>query len=171
MNWRNWITRRKREKELEAEIEAHLAIETRQRMDRGEPDEEAHLNAKRDFGNIGQIKEVTREVSGWRVLDRFEQDLRHAIQFTARTFRKEFSLSMVTILTLALAVGANTALFSWINALILKRPPGVGQPEDVVHLGKTTDGQGFDTSFSYPLFGEYRDASGVFSGISAYEEG
>src|SRR5262245_60788128 len=116
MTWHFW-RRRDKEQELEAEINTHLEMEIQQRMERGASEEEARRGARRDFGNIALIKEtVRRQTSGWRLLERFEQDARYAVRFTAKTFRREFLLSLVTTLTLALAIAANTALFSWTNA-------------------------------------------------------
>lgn len=95
-------------------------------------------------------------------MDTLLRDARQALRFLAR--RPLFSV--VAILSLAMGIGVNTSIFSAVNALLLRPPSGVVEPERVVELGRTRDGQGFDT-FSYPDLLDLRAAPG-FAGLSAW---
>ncbi|HYY41348.1 MAG TPA: ABC transporter permease, partial [Pyrinomonadaceae bacterium] len=91
------------------------------------------------------------------------QDLRYGV----RTLLKSPGFTLVSLVVLALGIGANTTIFSVVNALLLRPPAGVQDPARMVLLGRTTDGQGFDT-FTYPDYVDYRAQSSAFAGISAY---
>jgi predicted permease len=91
------------------------------------------------------------------------QDLRYGV----RTLWKSPGFTLVSIVVLALGIGANTTIFSVVNALLLRPPAGVRSPARMVLLGRTMDGQDFDT-FTYPDYVDYRDQSTVFAGVSAF---
>jgi macrolide transport system ATP-binding/permease protein len=157
----------RKQRELDEEIEGHLAMEIQQRIDRGESPEDARANASRQFGNVALVKEITRESWRSRALDRIVHDLRHVMRHTWATFRREPGILVVTFLTLALVMGANTIMFSSINSLMLRNRPGSGHTEqlvDFVHISPERE----DPIFSYPNYRDYRDANSVFTALAAY---
>lgn len=159
MKFPTW--RRKRE-ELDEEIQSHLQMAVQDRTDRGETPEQAGDAARRELGNVGLIKEVTQEMWGWASLERLMQDLR----FGLRMLAKSPGFTAVAIVTLALGIGANTALFSVVNGVLLKPLP-YAQPEQLVWLAESKPN--FDTgSISYPNFRDWQKNNRTFSGMAIY---
>jgi predicted permease len=154
--------RQKRDSELDEELQSHLQMAAQDRTDRGESPERARLGAQRELGNVGLIKEVTREMWGWASLERLTQDLR----FGLRMLAKSPGFTIVAILTLALGIGANTALFSVVNGVLLKPLP-YPQPEKLVWLAESKPN--FATgSISYPNFRDWQKDNRTFSGMAIY---
>jgi len=96
-------------------------------------------------------------------MDALLQDVRYAL----RRLAKAPGFTAVAVITLALGIGANTAIFSLVNATLLRPRPGIGRPEALVDIGRTQDGSGFDT-MSYPTYADYRDRTQSFSGVLGY---
>src|SRR4030095_5946133 len=167
--WRRFCRRTRKEKELEQEITAHLAMETQQRVERAESLEEARFNARKDFGSVELVKEVTRGMWASHLFDRLEQDARYAAEFTVRMFGAELTLSVVTMLSLSLALAANAAIFSTVNALLLKGDRTIGRSDELVRISRAGENQITD-SFSYQAIVNLRERSDVFSGVAAYDE-
>ncbi len=150
-----FLRRRQRERELDEELRADLAMEVQQRIAAGESPEAAKSAALREFGNATLIKEETREIWGWGPLERFVQDIGYA----SLVLRKRFGFAGIVVLVLALGIGANTAVFTLLNGVVLKSLP-VHNPEELVWFK--------DPSFSYPIFEQVRDRQNIFAGLFAW---
>src|SRR5580700_6024877 len=105
--------------DLEEELQAHLAIETKLLMDRGVPREQAEIEARRLFGNRALVMETTREVRGHAGVARLWQDVRYG----ARVLRRGPAFTGAAVLSLALGIGAATAVFSIADTVFLRALP------------------------------------------------
>ena len=154
--------RQKRERELNEELQSHLQMASLDRMDRGEGPEAAQRAARRELGNLGLIKEVTREMWGWTSIERLMQDVRYGLRMLVKTP----GFTAVAILTLALGIGANTALFSVVNG-VLFNPLPYPHPEQLVWIAESKPN--FATgSISFPNFRDWRKNNRSFSAMGAY---
>jgi predicted permease len=152
------MNRRKRMlDDVEQDIHDHIEIETRDNVARGMPPDEARYAALRKFGNVTRVQEETREVWSFVWLEQLLQDIR----FGLRTLRESPGFTAVAILTLALGIGANTAIFSVVNGVLLNPLP-FPEPDRLVTVdaSKPNFPQG---SISYPNFLDWRRINQSFS--------
>ncbi|HEX7024899.1 MAG TPA: ABC transporter permease, partial [Gemmatimonadales bacterium] len=159
MSWTSRLPWKRRERELREELEAHLAMARRERIERGERPESAELAVRREFGNRALVAETTRAMWGWGWLERLGQDLRYG----ARCMRRSPGFTAVAVASLALGIGANTAIFSLIDALLLRSLP-VSEPQSLIHVKLRGP---FDT-ISYPLVGLLAEQREIFSAVAGF---
>ncbi len=153
--------RNTREQELDRELRAHLELEAEEQRASGLSEEEAHYAAKRALGNQSLTKENVRAVWNWTFLETLGQDLRYAF----RSLRGSPAFALVAIASLGLGIGANTAIFSFVNALILKHLP-VPEPTRLVTLSEYENGRVINDVFSFPMIQELEKGNKVFAGIT-----
>ena len=155
--------RKSREEDLEEEVQSHLRMDERERMAQGESAGQARTAALREFGNVGLVKEVTRDMWGWRWLETLRQDVR----FAMRMLRRSPGFTAVAVLSLALGIGANTGVSSLINTLMLRLLP-VRDPESLVELLHQYPGEPRMNGYSWQSYEHFRDHNHVFSGLIGF---
>ncbi len=161
LRMRSLFRRKSVETELEHELRFHLERLTQKYAASGLPPEEAERRARLDLGGLPQLKEEYREASGVLLLETLLQDTR----FGLRMLRKSPGFTTVALLTLALGIGANTAIFSAVYAILL-RPLPYHDPARIVVLHETTPKVG-TVSVSYPNFLDWRAQNHTFSRMTA----
>jgi hypothetical protein len=130
--WQRLFHRKRLERQLESEIEFHLQQQVRDYMASGMTEQEARRRARLAFGGVDHIKEDCREVRAFSVLETTLQDAFYALRIT----RKSWVFSTLVVLSLALVIGANTAIFTLIDAVMWRTLP-VKDPETLLLAGFT----------------------------------
>jgi hypothetical protein len=156
---RGLFSKRRLERELDEELRAHIEMATEEHLRRGISAEEARYAARREFGGVEQTKEIYREHRGLIFIETLFQDIRYAF----RTMRHNRAFTAVAVLSLALGMGVNTAIFTLVNAFGL-RPLPVLNPEELFFAGAES-APGNTAGFSYPLFEAVRDRNQTLAGL------
>jgi predicted permease len=159
---RQLFTRGQLYSDLSAEIQEHLEEKIAGLVEDGMPRAEAESIARREFGNVTLIQEHSREVWRWHAMESLFQDVWH----TFRLMRRNPGFTIVAVSSLALGIGANTALFSILDALVLRDLP-VPHPEQLVRVGAHVRGDPF-AGLSLPMFEEIARDQKVFSVMFAW---
>ena len=160
-----WGRRKPREQDLERELCDHLDLEAEEQRALGLPPDQAQFAAHRALGNVTLTKETTREVWGWTFVSQFGQDLRYAF----RAIRGNPTFSAAAIVSLALGIGANTAIFSLIDALLLRSLP-VSDPGSLIQLQLVEQGRA-GSSFGYPTVRALAERTDIFAGVCGFSSG
>jgi hypothetical protein len=142
------------EPEMDEELRFHLERQIEDNIKAGMTPEEARYATRRTFGGVEQIKERCRDTHRFRFIEDFRQDVCYGFRMLLRNP----GFSAVSVFSLALGIGANTAVFGLIDTLIF-RPFPVRDPNDLAV---------FNPAFSYPEYLDYRDRNEVFTGVMAY---
>ena len=144
--------------DIDEELRSHIEMEIEANRAIGMTPEEARRSAAESFGNVGSIRDLAYQVKGGGFIETFWQDTR----FSARMLRKHPGFSLIAVLTLTLGIGANTAIFSIVNAVLL-RPFPFQSPEELVIVGEGA----IAGTVSYPNFVDWRDDRNLFAAASA----
>jgi predicted permease len=179
---RFWTQRRRREADLAAELAFHVDEEAAGRRDSGLSVADARVAARRDLGNLGLVQEETRAAWTWNFLEQLAQDAR----YTIRAIAANKTFSALAILSLALGIGANTAIFSFMDSILMRSLP-VPHPESLVTFSwRTREAEVHGTNrhddsfkeptggfvggfFSWPALEMFRQNTTVFSAVFGYQ--
>ena len=173
--WRRLMFIFRREKfqqDLQEEVQFHLEMKAWALREAGMKPAEAGAAAQRQFGNTLLLREASREAWGWNKLETIVQDVRYGL----RQLRRSPGFTLVAVLTLAMGIGANTAVFTLVDAVLLKSLP-VTDPHQLYSLGaddnccEMTGLQGNFTIYSYPLYQELQERNPEFSQLAAFQAG
>ena len=165
----------RRKSDLAEEIESHLKMAIADRVARGESPADARASAMREFGNVPMIADVTRERWGWLRLELLVQDIRYAL----RQLLKSPGFTLTAVITLALGIGANTAIFTLVQGILLRSLP-VSDPARLYRIGDRNDCCFFNNFqnddgdfdlFSYGLYLRLKQATPEFEQLAAVEAG
>lgn len=164
---RNAVRRRALESETADEMRQHIEQEIEERVQFGASPAEARRTALRDFGAVDRWQEEARAARGWGGRDELRQDLRYGL----RSLLHARGFSAAAVLTLALAIGANTAVFSVVSGVLL-RPMGYPAPDRLVRLFEAREGDvdGGRGTISYANFADMRERTTLWADAAAYDE-
>ena len=161
MRWRALFHKEELEQELEAELRFHLENDATQNLRSGMNAGDAHYSALKSFGPLERSKEECRDARRVRFVEQFVQDLRYA----KRLLTKNPGVTLIAIVTLALGIGANTAIFTVVNAFLL-RPLPYGDPDRLVMVDSQHRGQSMGVSFAD--FEDWRQQNNVFDDLAFF---
>jgi predicted permease len=163
---RLWRARDRRE-ELNEEIQSHLRMASEDHEDRGERPADARTAAMREFGNVALVQDVTHDTWRWTWLEQLGQDSRYAV----RQLWRAPGFTLTVALSLGLGIGANTTIFSFVNALLFRAPAIADSSRLVELMNRDAKGSGIESylPLSYPGYAHYRDHNQTLSGLAAFD--
>lgn len=164
MKWFPSFGFQRRKRELQEEIDAHLQMAIADRVARGETAETARQAAAREFGNVPLVQDVTRDMWGQAWLEQLGRDVRYAL----RQLRKSPSFSITATAMLAVAICANSTVFSWIDGTMLRPIPDARDTGELVSLQRGERNFSPTPPFSYLDYRDLREQNHTFAGILAY---
>jgi len=164
MKWFPSFGFQRRKRELQEEIDAHLQMAIADRVARGETAETARQAAGREFGNIPLVQDVTRDMWGQAWLEQLGRDVRYAL----RQLRKSPGFSITATAMLAVAICANSTVFSWIDGTMLRPIPGARDTGDLVSLQRGERSFSPTPPFSYLDYRDLREQNHTLTGMLAY---
>jgi putative ABC transport system permease protein len=167
MGWRRFFRRGRWDEERERELQIYLEIETDENIARGMTPEEARYAARRKLGNPGQIREEIYRMNSLTFIESLWQDVRCGL----RMLRKNAGFAVVAVLTLALGIGANTAIFSVIHAVLLNPLP-YDDPDRIVVVVESNPSKGFPQfAVSPPNYVDWKKESTAFENMASIARG
>jgi predicted permease len=154
------------ERNMDDEMALHVELYEADLRRRGVPAAEAHRRARAEFGSIAARRDECREAVGLRLLDELGADVRFAL----RLLRQSPAFTLVALLSLGLGIGANTAIFSLVDTVLVKFLP-VHEPQHLFFVDNSGGKSGGSSGPPYPCFERLRDHNRFLSGIAAFNEG
>ena len=167
MRWRNFFRRDAQDADLAAEMEAHLQHEIDENVARGMSREEARYAAKRKIGNVMRVREEVYEMNSLGLLEALWQDARYAV----RMLRKAPGYAAVAIFTLALGIGANTAIFSVINTVLLRPLPYPSADRLMLLWNVDIRNSEGENIISAPTFHDWQQQTDAFQSMAIFDSG
>jgi predicted permease len=169
---RSWLSatsqRSRMESEMDAELRFHIEARAKDLVRCGVSRDEAMRRSRIEFGGIERVKEEGREARGANRIENFVQDLRYGL----RMLSKNPGSTAAVVLALALGIGLNTTVFSFVNALLLRPPTSVQAPGELLELwlrNRGASGIESDLPLTYPDYAYYRDHNQSFTGMLAFD--
>lgn len=166
-----WRDRDRVRADVDGEIEFHLEMRTNELVSRGMSPEAARAEAERQFGDLDSARRIlgSKDLSfeRKRQLGQAIEDAARDLRYGIRRLARAPGFTAIAVLTLAIGIGANAAIFDAVSALLLRPISGVSEPNRVVEVAQTTNGQGLSNS-SYLDFVDLRDQVSAFDALTAY---
>src|SRR5215469_1613353 len=157
----SWLRREARARDLQEEMQLHLELKVQEHIAGGASPRDARRQAQLDFGNKDLVAERSRERWGFVQIENIRRDIAYGV----RQFVRNPGFTAVVVLTLALGIGANSAIFSVVNTFLLKSLP-VSHPEELVKIGIQPSGEFEQNAYEY-----LRDHQKTLAGLIAWDDG
>jgi predicted permease len=164
--WLNLVRRSQRERDLDDEVRAIFEIRVDELVRSGMPAEAARRVATLELGRVEVVKEQIRDASAGASIDAFLQDLKYA----SRLLRRDRLVAITGVVSVAIGVGATSAVVTIANALLIRPPAGIAEPARVVDIGRVEDGRSMaNFTLSYPYYRDVLERAVSVTGLFAYE--